>query len=136
MPDGMDRDTSQWQSTGTSERMKEQVSGTIDQAKEKAANLGRRAVDRVEAQREPAAGALDKTASRLHERGDQFANTAAGAAHATADKIQSIAEYVRHHDTKAMMDDVGDMVRRYPGPFLAAAAAVGFLAGRAFRNYD
>jgi ElaB/YqjD/DUF883 family membrane-anchored ribosome-binding protein len=133
----MDRDIRQnEQNTGTATRMKEQISGTVNEAKEKAADLSRRAADRVDAQREPAAGALDRTADTLHQQGDRFASTAAGAAHATADKIQNVADYVRSHDTKAMVDDAGELVRRYPAQSLAAAAAVGFLVGRAFRGTD
>jgi len=47
-----------------------------------------------------------------------------------------VADYVRSHDTRAMVDDAGDLVRRYPAQSLVAAAAVGFLVGRALRNSD
>jgi ElaB/YqjD/DUF883 family membrane-anchored ribosome-binding protein len=136
MREGTDRDTYQNEQNTTASRMKQQISGTVDDAKEKAADLGRKAVNRVDAQREPAAGALDRTADALHEQGDRWANTAAGAAHATADKIQNVADYVRSHDAKAMADDAGELVRRYPAQSLVAAAAVGFLVGRAFRSND
>jgi ElaB/YqjD/DUF883 family membrane-anchored ribosome-binding protein len=136
MREGMDRESYQDEQSSTASRMRQQISGTVDDAKEKAANLGRKAVNRVDAQREPAAGALDRTADTLHQQGDRFASSAANAAHATADKIQTVADYVRSHDTKAMVNDAGDLVRRYPAQSLAAAAAVGFLVGRAFRNND
>ena len=138
MSDGMDRDSRQFESQAgrTAARMKDQISDTVDNAKERASDLGRRAVDRVDAQRQPAAGALDRTADTLHQQGDRIASTAANAAHATADKLQNVADYVRSHDTRAMVDDAGDLVRRYPAQSLVAAAAVGFLVGRALRNSD
>ena len=80
----------------------------------------------------PAAHALDQTASTLHEKGDK----AATVAHRTADKIQATADYIRGHDLKDMADDVGSLVRRYPGPSLAAAVVAGFLLARAIRRND
>ena len=133
MREGTDRDTYQ-NEQNTTARMRQQIGDKVDDAKEKAADLGRKAVSRVDAQREPAAGALDRTADTLHEQTDRWANTAAGAAHATADKIQNVADYVRSHDARAMVDDAGELVRRYPAQTLVAAAAVGFLVGRAFRS--
>lgn len=133
MREGTDRDTYR-EEQNTASRVKQQISGTVEDAKEKAADLSRKAVNRVDAQREPAAGALDRTADTLHEQTDRWANTAAGAAHATADKIQNVADYVRSHDARAMVDDAGELVRRYPAQTLVAAATVGFLVGRAFRS--
>jgi len=54
--------------------------------------------------------------------------------HITADKIQVAAEYLREHDTRAMVEDLEGIVRRHLGAALAAAAVVGFVAGRALRN--
>ena len=47
---------------------------------------------------------------------------------------QTTAEYLREHDTRAMLEDLEAVVRRYPGQALAAAAVIGFFAGRALRN--
>jgi ElaB/YqjD/DUF883 family membrane-anchored ribosome-binding protein len=41
--------------------------------------------------------------------------------------LQTTPDYVRENDVKAMAKDVEDLVRRYPGPALGIAAAVGFL---------
>jgi hypothetical protein len=35
-----------------------------------------------------------------------------------------------------MVDDVEDILKRYPAQTLAAAAFLGFFVGRAFRRYD
>src|SRR5205085_11813242 len=79
MPDAMDRDIRQdeFQSSGTASRVRQQVSSSVNEAKDKAADLARKAADRVDAQREPAAGALNRTADKLHEQGDHWASTAA-----------------------------------------------------------
>ena len=100
----------------------EQVGQRATQVKEKVADLGRKAGDKIDEQRVRAAGTLDSTASAIHERGDKLASTTSNAMHATADKIQSVSDYLREHDSRAMMDDFQDLVRRYPGQALAAAA--------------
>ena len=55
-------------------------------------------------------------------------------AHSAAEKLESTAGYIREHDVRAMLSDVGDMVKRNPGPSLLIAVAIGFLIGRAFRE--
>ena len=113
-----------------------QVTQRATQVKEKVADLGRKAGDKLDEQRVRAASTLDSTASAIHERGDRLASTASNAMHATAEKIQSASDYLREHDAQAIMDDFQRLVRRYPGQALAAAAVVGFLAGRALRSRD
>jgi ElaB/YqjD/DUF883 family membrane-anchored ribosome-binding protein len=124
------------EAANTETGMKEQVSQKATLAKQKVADLGRRAGDKIDEQRVRAASTFENTASALHEGGDRFASSTSNAVHATADKIQSAADYLREHDARAMMDDFEGLVRRYPGQALAAAAVVGFLAGRALRNSD
>ena len=58
------------------------------------------------------------------------------AAHDAADKVEATAQYVRQHDVQDMMADLENLVRRHPGQSLIAAAAVGFLLGRAFKIDD
>ena len=55
-------------------------------------------------------------------------------AHTAADKLETTADYVREHDVRDMMGDVEQFVKSHPGQSLIAAAAVGFLVGRAFRS--
>jgi ElaB/YqjD/DUF883 family membrane-anchored ribosome-binding protein len=114
--------------------IREQVTQRATQVKEKVADLGRKAGDKIDEQRVRTADTFDNTASALHEGGDRLASSASNAVHATADKIQTAADYLREHDARAMMNDFEGLVRRYPGQALAAAAVVGFLAGRALRG--
>jgi ElaB/YqjD/DUF883 family membrane-anchored ribosome-binding protein len=118
--------------SGTAARLKEQISDKAADVKERVSEFGRKTADRIDASRGPAADSLDRTASALHAKSDRVAS----AAHATADKLQATAEYVRGHDFKEMADDVTELVKRYPGQSLAAAAILGFLLARVMRSND
>jgi ElaB/YqjD/DUF883 family membrane-anchored ribosome-binding protein len=50
--------------------------------------------------------------------------------------MEATARYVREHDVQDMMADLENLVRRHPGQSLIAAATVGFLLGRAFKDTD
>jgi len=78
--------------------VKKQVSETAADAEEKLTELGR-----------DAAGQLS-----------EFTQTA-------IDKIKAAADYLRETELTAMAEDVKEIVKRYPGWSLAAAAVVGFL---------
>jgi ElaB/YqjD/DUF883 family membrane-anchored ribosome-binding protein len=118
--------------TGTAARMKEQISEKAADVKDKVTDLSRRTADKVDEGRESAAGALDKTASSLHAGGDQLS----GVAHSVADKMQATADYVRRTDVRGMAEDIQDLMRRYPGQSLAAAAILGFLVARGMSRND
>ena len=129
--------------SGTAARLKEQISDKAADVKERVSDFGRRTADKIDASRGPAADSLNRTAATIHEKSDRVASAAhatsdrvASAAHATADKLQATAEYVRDHDFKEMADDVADLVKRYPGQSLAAAAILGFLLARVMRSND
>jgi ElaB/YqjD/DUF883 family membrane-anchored ribosome-binding protein len=117
---------------GTAARLKEQISDKAADVKDRVTDFSRRTADKLDASREPAASTLDRTASALHSKSDRVAS----AAHATADKIQATADYVRDHDFKEMANDVQELVKRYPGQSLAAAAILGFLVARVMRSSD
>jgi ElaB/YqjD/DUF883 family membrane-anchored ribosome-binding protein len=115
-------------------RIKESVVGkideVIDEVKERVANAARSANEKVDAQREPAARTLEKTAQRLEGGANRVSSVVSGA----AGKLHETAHYIREHDVREMGDNLQNLVRRYPGPAIAAAAVVGFLVGRAFRT--
>ena len=118
--------------TGTAARMQQTVTDKANEAKQKIEEFGRKTADQIDAQREPVANTLKRTASALHAQGEN----AASVAHTTADKLESTADYLRSNDLKAMMSDVQDLARRYPGQTLAAAVGLGFLLGRLIRRSD
>lgn len=115
---------------GTAARMKEQVSDKAADIKDKVSDIGRKTVERIDYSRQSAADALDQTASSLHSGGDKLS----GAAHSAADGLQGAANYVRQTDVKGMANDVVELVKRYPGPSLAAAAVLGFLVARGLNS--
>jgi len=117
---------------GTAARMKEQISDTAADVKEKVTQFSSEAADRIDGSRESAAGALDKTATSMHSGGDKLS----GVAHSAAARLQATADYVRRTDLKGMAEDVQDIVKRYPGQALAAAAILGFLVARGLRRSD
>jgi ElaB/YqjD/DUF883 family membrane-anchored ribosome-binding protein len=111
------------------------ASGIVDSlsnAKDKVADIGRRSADKINESREPTAGALERTASTLHSGADSVS----GAAHSAADSIQIAADYVRRTDVSGMVNDLGEVVKRYPGQALAAAAVLGFLVARGLGGRD
>jgi ElaB/YqjD/DUF883 family membrane-anchored ribosome-binding protein len=119
--------------TGTStEDWKTRVSDTANQARDKASEYGRTAVDKLDQGRTSAANALQRTASSLRNAGGEgrMGEVARGA----AQKIEHAATYMRDHDVRDMMSDVEGAVRRNPGPSLLIAAAFGFLLGSAIRG--
>ena len=102
-------------------------------SKGKAAEMGQKVVDKIDANRGAAASGLESAASALREKADTLAGeNVANAAHATADAAGVAADYVREHDFKAMMADVQQLVKNNPGPALLTAAALGFLIARTF----
>jgi len=125
--------------SATAARMK--LSEKAAEVKEKVADFGRKTVDNIDESRKSTADALHQAAAKLHLGGEQLsgaAHTAAdqisGVAHGTADKLRSAADYIRETDLKGMGEDVKEVVKRYPGPALAAAAVLGFIVARAFRR--
>jgi len=115
-----------------------EVSDAAVQVKDKVSTLGRTAADKIDENRDAAAGGLDKAASTLHEKADGLpgGERVSSFAHATADKLSSTADYVREHDVNRMMDDVVTVVKNNPGASLLAAAIIGFFVGRAFTSND
>jgi ElaB/YqjD/DUF883 family membrane-anchored ribosome-binding protein len=118
----------------TAQGLKDRVSGATSQAKEKASEFGRTAVQKMDQGRQSAAGALQNTASSLRHRVEAGGSKLSNAANATANKLESTANYMRDHDMRAMMGDVEGAIRRNPGPALLCAAAFGFLLGTALRR--
>jgi hypothetical protein len=126
---------------GAATAARRKLSETAAEVKEKVADFGRKTLDNIDESRKSTAGALHQTAAKLHSGGDQLssaAHTAAdqisGVAHDTADKLRTAADYIRETDLKAMGEDLKDIVKRYPGPALAAAALLGFIVARGFRR--
>jgi ElaB/YqjD/DUF883 family membrane-anchored ribosome-binding protein len=101
--------------------------GAFASVKNKAREVGTRAADRADQARVSAAAGLDSVASTLHQKGEQVAS----AAHGAADAVTYGAGYLRENDVRTMLSDIVEVIRRNPGPSLLGAAALGFMLGRA-----
>lgn len=118
------------------EHLKEQASDAAHQAQASAAELGRSAEAKINEKRKPAASALESAAATLHEKAGSLpgGERVSRIARKAARQMESTAGYVRGHDVRDMIGDLGSFVKRHPGRSLIAAAAVGFLVGRAVRR--
>ena len=114
------------------------IADTAMQVKDKLADLGRTAGNKIDENRDAAATGLQKAASALHDRAEHLpgVDTISNLAHDTANKLTATADYVRDNNVNRMMADVEVLVKKNPGPSLLAAVAIGFLAGRAFTRYE
>lgn len=92
--------------------------------------------DAVEGSRDVIARRIHSAASTLHSRANWLPRRykVARAAHATANAMDSAADYLRDQDVRAMMSNVRQVARRHPGATLLTAAAVGFLIARSLRR--
>lgn len=102
------------------------------EASARAADLGRKATEAADEARSTAAAGLSAAGGAIHDKVDESANRVSRAAHRTANALLSGADYVRDHSVRDIMDDAMDVVKSNPGAALLGAAALGFLAGRAF----
>ena len=74
---------------------------------------------------------VSDTAAGAKEKVTEFGRDSAGQlsemAQTATDKVKAAADYLRETEFTAMAEDVKEIVKRYPGWSLAAAAVVGFL---------
>jgi ElaB/YqjD/DUF883 family membrane-anchored ribosome-binding protein len=119
-------------------KVTDKLSDAASQAKTKVSDLGRATADKIDQNRDAAAGGLESAASTLHDKADSLpgGERVTTLAHTAADKLTSTADYVRQHDVNSMMADVERLVKNNPGPSLLAAAVIGFLIGRTFTSND
>jgi ElaB/YqjD/DUF883 family membrane-anchored ribosome-binding protein len=112
------------------------------EAARKARELGNSAADaaRTASAKVQGAGAsavetlTDAAATARQKAGEYLGATAPRVqefADAAAKRISATADYVRHSDADRIKGDVETLVKNHPGPAMIAAAAVGFLLGRA-----
>src|SRR5689334_6884455 len=96
------------------------VAETVDE-------IGQKAAAHLEDGRVQAAAALETAAYRLEEKADEAKGGIARIARRAGD-------YLRDNDSKGMMKDVENLVRRYPTQFLAGGIILGFFLARGFRR--
>ncbi|MBI3280913.1 MAG: hypothetical protein HYZ57_13845 [Acidobacteria bacterium] len=129
----MDVDRPRRDETGSG-GMSRRLAESAHQAREKAAEFGRTAVDRIDLGRQSAAGTLQSAAETLRSSAPTGAGRMRELAHGAAQKLESGAAYMREHDVRTMARGAEQSMKRHPGVSLTAAAAVGFLLGVALRR--
>ena len=119
--------------TDTFESVRDDFSTRAGEVKSKVSDMARTAADSIDQARPAAARGLDSAASAIHDQADRLpgGDRVSGFAHSAADRLSSTADYVRRNDLNSVRGDVEALVKNNPGPALVAAAAVGFLIGRA-----
>ena len=110
------------------------VGDMANQVKDKVSQLGRTATQKVDESRTSTAEAIQGSAASIRSAGQSSSEALTSAANVTAEKLESTAQYLRDNDFTGMMKDLEHVVRRNPTRSIAAALAVGFLAGAAFRS--
>jgi len=109
------------------------VGDIVDAANADLKERARNAAAAIDAGRSTTADGLATAASAIHQRADDMpgGDKVRSFARATADRLNTGANYVRSHDAKRMMADVETLVKSNPGPALVASAVFGFLLARA-----
>ena len=110
----------------------------VEELSDKVSDLSRRAADKIDQNRDAAAGGLDKAATALHGNAQSLpgGEKVTHLAQATAEQLHSSADYVRGHDVDSMMADVRKIVVNNPAPSVLVAAFIGFFVGRSFRSKE
>lgn len=128
-PEGIDPARSgRARTKGASQGNTQEQSGDTGQAQ--------KVIERADAGRERAAEGMHTAAEQVREKAEQLpgGEHTGQIAHKAADTMESAAGYMREHDVNEMASDLQQIVRDHPREALIAAAAVGFLVGRAMRS--
>lgn len=138
--------TGQSESVSSSDR-----SGSISGAKQKAAEAARSAADQVKSKasdsmsrakgqaidlvgdrKRQAADRLGRVSTAIHDSANTVEDDDPNIAyytHRIADRLDSVAEYVRNHDLNGLMEDASGIARRHPTAFLGGMFVAGLLLG-------
>jgi len=140
-----DRDTTDTGRTGSQDGSQNTVAGmkqSVKQAADAALDAGRDTVDSaqgrirslLEQQTDRAADQLGGVASALQKAADQLQaennGTAAQVAVQAADRVERVADMLRHSSLDDIVGEVEGFARRQPELFIGGAFALGFLAAR------
>jgi hypothetical protein len=101
------------------------------------ANAGRGTMEKLAQTRHSTANAFNRAADALHRNADRLPGArSCDMAHKAASGLESTSRYLRDHDSRAMINDLEQVIRRNPGPAIIGALAMGFLIGRAVITRD
>lgn len=122
--------------SGAKQKVAEAARGTADQVKSSASDTLSRvkgqAIDLVGDRKRQAADRLGRVSSAIHDSANTVEDEDPNIAyytHRIADRLDSVAEYVRNHDFKGLMEDASGIARRHPTAFLGGVFVAGLLLG-------
>jgi ElaB/YqjD/DUF883 family membrane-anchored ribosome-binding protein len=114
------------------DEVKKTIMDSAERSAQRMSEMGRDAAEKLDNSRPAAARGLDSAASALRDAADNVpGSTGRGFARATADRLNTTADYVRANHMSDMADDVMQLIKERPGLSLIVAAALGFVVGRA-----
>jgi len=114
----------------------QQAQQAAEAAKAKGQEMMNRAQQQADIQRERTASRLGDVADTMREKQQQLpgGQTTQRVAATAADKMDQASVYLRQHEVSDMVNDLQQFARAHPTESLVAAAALGFLVGRALRS--
>ncbi len=106
-------------------KVKSAATNTVSRAKEEAERMARE-------KKEQAADQIGSYSSAIHESAKAFEEKDPNIAwftHRAADRLQSVAEYMRNRDFAAVRRDAEDLARRHPAGFFGGMFVAGLVIG-------
>ncbi len=117
---------------GIAEPIKSTASQAAARVKETAAEYRDRAAEVASERKSEVADRLGRYGTAFHQSAQSFEaedQNIAYFAHRAADKIESVAEYVRSRDFASLKNDAQDLARRHPAAFFGGLFVAGLLIG-------
>jgi ElaB/YqjD/DUF883 family membrane-anchored ribosome-binding protein len=115
-------------------KAEEKVRELRENAKQEAAHrvhdLGEKAQQRIEDQRDRVASRLEGVALRVRERGDAAGPIGHTAGEQVATRMEATAGYLHQHRAEEIAGDVATYVKQHPLRSITLAAVLGYLFGR------
>jgi ElaB/YqjD/DUF883 family membrane-anchored ribosome-binding protein len=112
------------------EKARELGEAARQEAAHRAHDIGERAQQRIEAQRDQVASRIEGAALRLRERGDTAGPIGHTAGEQVAGRMEAAAGYLHEHHTNEIAVDFLTYVKQHPLRSILAAAVLGYLMGR------
>ncbi len=113
----------------TASKIKSSASETVAEARVEAERIARQ-------KKEQAAEKVGGYSSSLHKSAESFEEqdpNIAWVAHQAADKLQSVAEYVRTRDFAGLRTDAENLARRHPAAFFGGLFVAGLVLGNVLK---
>jgi hypothetical protein len=127
-------DTTEGQSGGATDALKEQAGQVTEKAREATGTVQDRVREQVDSRSTQAGEQVGSVSAAVRNMGDQLRDQGndlpAQLAHQVADRVDQLGHYLREADADRILRDVEDFGRRQPWVVAAAGLAAGVAAAR------